>query len=119
MKVDILGFWRTYSVYLQRLLKLSDLLRQKSFFLFGPRATGKTSLIREQLSANVLIINLLRSDMFLRLSADPSLLEEIIETRPNPDTIIVILVAWSNNKSRSACSHLDDDVATVADGMRA
>jgi len=77
-------------VYLQRLLKISDLLKQKSFFLFGPRATGKTSLIREQLSANVLIINLLRSDMFLRLSADPSLLEEIIETRPNAETIIVI-----------------------------
>ena len=77
-------------MYLQRLLKISDLLKQKSFFLFGPRATGKTSLIREQLSANVLIINLLRSDMFLRLSADPSLLEEIIETRPNAETIIVI-----------------------------
>ncbi len=77
-------------MYLQRLLKISDLLKQKSFFLFGPRATGKTSLIREQLSANVLIINLLRSDMFLRLSADPSLLEEIIETRANPETIIVI-----------------------------
>ncbi|HQZ87731.1 MAG TPA: ATP-binding protein [Gammaproteobacteria bacterium] len=77
-------------MYLQRLLKISDLLKQKSFFLFGPRATGKTSLIREQLSANVLIINLLRSDMFLRLSADPSLLEEIIETRANAETIIVI-----------------------------
>ena len=77
-------------MYLQRILKIYDLLKQKSFFLFGPRATGKTSLIREQLSANVLIINLLRSDMFLRLSADPSLLEEIIETRPNAETIIVI-----------------------------
>jgi predicted AAA+ superfamily ATPase len=77
-------------VYLQRVLKLPNLLKQKSFFLFGPRATGKTSLIREQLSANVLIINLLRSDMFLRLSADPSLLEEIVDTRTNDETIVVI-----------------------------
>lgn len=77
-------------MYLQRILKLSDLLKQKSFFLFGPRATGKSSLIREQLSENVLIINLLRSDVFLRLSANPSLLEEIVDTRANDETIIVI-----------------------------
>ncbi len=77
-------------MYLQRRLKLTDLLRQKSFFLFGPRSIGKTSLIREQLSKNVLIINLLRSDIFLRLSTNPSLLEEIVETRTNDETIIVI-----------------------------
>jgi len=78
------------SVYLQRYLNLSALLKQKSFFLFGPRATGKTSLIREQLAQNVLSINLLRSDLFMRLNANPSLLEDIIETAQNKDTIIVI-----------------------------
>lgn len=76
-------------MYLRRILMLPDLLKKKSFFLFGPRATGKTSLIREQLS-NVLMINLLKSDVFLRLSADPSILEEIIAAKPNDQTLIVI-----------------------------
>ena len=58
--------------------------------MLGPRATGKTSLIREQLSQQTLVLNLLRSDLFLRLNANPSLLEEMIDTQPNKETIIVI-----------------------------
>lgn len=77
-------------MYLQRCLNLKELLKKKSFFLLGPRATGKTSLIREQLSQQTLVLNLLRSDLFLRLNANPSLLEEMIDTQPNKETIIVI-----------------------------
>ena len=33
-----------------RCLNLSDLLAKKSFFLFGPRTTGKSSLIAHQLN---------------------------------------------------------------------
>jgi hypothetical protein len=32
-----------------RLLNLPELLKKKSFFFFGPRATGKSTLIRMQL----------------------------------------------------------------------
>jgi predicted AAA+ superfamily ATPase len=77
-------------MYLQRILSLNELIKKKSFFLFGPRATGKSSLIREQLSDNVLVINLLKSDLFLRLSAEPGLLIEIIATRKDKETIVVI-----------------------------
>ena len=34
---------------IQRQLQLVPLLAKKSFFLFGPRATGKTTLVRQQL----------------------------------------------------------------------
>lgn len=77
-------------MYLQRILSLTELLNKKSFFLFGPRATGKSSLIREQLSNNALVINLLKSDLFLRLSANPGELEEIVDTRASNETIVVI-----------------------------
>jgi AAA+ ATPase superfamily predicted ATPase len=33
---------------LQRILNLPNLLSRKSFFLFGPRATGKSTLIKQQ-----------------------------------------------------------------------
>jgi uncharacterized protein len=63
----------------RRLLSLPDLLSRKSFFLFGPRATGKSFLIREQLGRDALVFDLLRSDLFLRLSAEPSSLEGLVE----------------------------------------
>lgn len=53
-----------------RLLDLEALLKKKSFFLLGPRATGKSFLVREQLGDTAVVIDLLRSDVFLRLSAD-------------------------------------------------
>ena len=38
---------RNSSVYIERVLDLPSLLQKKSHFLFGPRQTGKTSLIRD------------------------------------------------------------------------
>lgn len=61
-----------------RLLQLPRLLEQKSFFLLGPRSTGKSFLIRTQLANQALVIDLLRSDNFLRLSQRPSELEEMV-----------------------------------------
>jgi predicted AAA+ superfamily ATPase len=58
-----------------RLLKLHDLLEKKSFFLFGPRATGKTFLVRKELSQSAAVIDLLRADVFMRLCANPSEIE--------------------------------------------
>jgi predicted AAA+ superfamily ATPase len=67
-------------VAIRRLLDLAALAKKKSFFLLGPRATGKTFLIREQLGGGkATVIDLLRSDVLLRLSADPSLLESLID----------------------------------------
>lgn len=73
-----------------RVLDLPQLLAKKSYFLFGPRATGKSYLVREQLGSRALIVDLLRSDLLLRLSARPSELEDLVGTRRGPSTWVVI-----------------------------
>ncbi|MDD2941962.1 MAG: AAA family ATPase [bacterium] len=71
---------------IDRYLKVEELLLKKSHFLFGPRQTGKTWLIREQLS-RYKSYNLLQAKEFNRLNANPSLLsEEVFEG----DEIVVI-----------------------------
>ncbi len=73
---------------LKRCLNLVELLQKKSFFLFGPRATGKTTLIKRQLAKSARILDLLNSRIYLRLSSAPHDLETLIE--PDRDKIIVI-----------------------------
>lgn len=59
----------------------------KSFFLFGPRGTGKTTWLMEQVPDG-LFINLLQSEFYNRLSANPGLLRELIP--PNFGDWVVI-----------------------------
>ena len=73
---------------IHRQLQLEPLLALKSFFLFGPRATGKTTLIKQQLLKKATVIDLLDSRHFLRLSSAPHELESLIAA--NPAEIIVI-----------------------------
>lgn len=73
---------------LSRQLDLTSLLSKKSCFLFGARATGKTTLVRTQLGEKCLFINLLRSTDYTRLLADPSQLEAMIDAQKQK--IIVI-----------------------------
>ena len=77
-------------MYLQRTLNLCDLLKMKSFFLMGPRTTGKTSLIKHQLQEPLLRIDLLKSEMFLRLNSHPWELEDIINIRKPVPALVVI-----------------------------
>jgi len=77
-------------VYLQRVLDLKSLLAKKSLFLFGPRSTGKTSLIKHQLDPDSLIINLLRSNIYMHLSNRPWELEDLIAAG-NPTNNLVII----------------------------
>ena len=72
-----------------RTLNLPDLLAKKSFFLLGPRATGKTFLIHEQLGSNALVIDLLRSDLYLRLSRSPVELEGIIVAQDDCSVVVI------------------------------
>jgi predicted AAA+ superfamily ATPase len=61
----------------QRILNLPQLLSKKSFFLFGPRSVGKTTLIQQTLPG-AQIIDLLHVQTYLQLVRNPSLLEELI-----------------------------------------
>lgn len=63
---------------LKRILDLSGLLEKKSHFLFGPRATGKSFLIRQQLGDHAYVIDLLNSDVYLTLQNRPAALQEMV-----------------------------------------
>lgn len=75
-----------------RKLDLNDLLKKKSFFLLGPRATGKSFMVKDQLGSQAIILNLLNSQLYLRLSASPWELANIIQSElaKKPGSIIVI-----------------------------
>jgi predicted AAA+ superfamily ATPase len=65
----------------KRMLDLTTEASKKSLFLFGPRQTGKTFLLKKQFP-NAICYNLLQSDIFFRLSKHPELLrEELIAKR--------------------------------------
>ena len=74
---------------LERLLNLTDLLTRKSFFLFGPRATGKSTLIKRQLSETATVIDLLDSRLYLRLLGSPHDLESIIDSGNKTDIVVI------------------------------
>ncbi len=73
---------------IRRQPNLKSLLSRKSFFLFGPRATGKSTLVRQQLADSSTVIDLLDSRLFLRLSAAPHELESIINADPKEFVVI-------------------------------
>ncbi|MCM2280723.1 MAG: ATP-binding protein [Bdellovibrionaceae bacterium] len=54
--------------------------KSKSFFLFGPRGTGKTTWLRDQLKADVRI-DLLDSEVYQNLLASPARLSEFITVK--------------------------------------
>lgn len=63
---------------LDRLLDLSSDLSARSVFLFGPRQTGKTTLLRMRYPTAPRF-NLLQGDVFLRFSANPGRLRQELE----------------------------------------
>lgn len=65
-----------------RILDLKELLKKKSHFLFGPRATGKSTLIRKQLK-DACYINLLDSEIYYRLVEDPGLFRSMLPRDPS------------------------------------
>jgi len=76
----------TDSPRIERILDLPALLKKKSYFLFGPRQTGKTFLIRHSLT-NARIYDLLDTSTYLSLSRDPGRIGQ--ELTPE-DRIVVI-----------------------------
>ncbi len=72
--------------YISRRLDILKVLKQKSCFLFGPRQTGKSSLV-EHLLGKYRTYNLLETDTFLKLSRAPERLREEYTAK---DKIIII-----------------------------
>ncbi len=69
-----------------RYLDARELLKQRSCFLFGPRQTGKSTLIRHQL-ADIRTYNLLDQALYIRLSRNPALIREALA----PQTQIIVI----------------------------
>ena len=65
---------------------MNQLVRRKSHFLFGPRQTGKTSLIRQTVKADQ-TYNLLESETYLALSREPSRLRQEVK---KPGSLVVV-----------------------------
>ncbi|MBU4210245.1 AAA family ATPase [Patescibacteria group bacterium] len=62
-------------------------VKDKCFFLFGPRGTGKTTWVKTTYS-DAIYLDLLRSELFTRLISDPGRLEQYI--LPNYQGYVVI-----------------------------
>jgi predicted AAA+ superfamily ATPase len=72
-----------------RIIALEPLIKRKSLFLFGPRQTGKTFLLKKRFPA-ARFYNLLLSDVFFRLSQRPHLLrEELMSQTDHVQPIII------------------------------
>lgn len=69
-----------------RLLTLPD----KSFFLFGPRGTGKSVWLEQTLGQAPLRIDLLKSSEYLRYKRDPGLLAREVASLQDQNSWIVI-----------------------------
>ncbi len=76
----------SHQVAIDRILNLPSLLKNKSYFLFGPRQTGKSFLIRHSLQDSR-IYNLLDHATFINLTQNPGRLAQ--ELKP-ADKIVVI-----------------------------
>lgn len=71
-----------------RVLDIQKIIQRKSLFLFGPRQTGKSFYLKHHFK-NSLYYDLLKTDLFFRLTSNPSLLrEEILADRENKIIII-------------------------------
>lgn len=72
--------------WVERILNLPALLEKKSHFLFGPRQTGKTFLIRHTLK-DVRVYDLLDTSVYLALSQNPGRIAQEL----TPEERIVVI----------------------------
>lgn len=75
------------NLYIPRALIIAETLKRKSVLLLGPRRTGKSAYIKNQLNPTK-VYNLLNSVTFRNLATRPSLIRE--ELRAQQENLIVI-----------------------------
>lgn len=61
---------------------------KQSFFLFGPRGTGKSTWVKQYFT-NVLYIDLLAPEVYRPYSAKPERLREVVEAQKSGGTIVI------------------------------
>jgi predicted AAA+ superfamily ATPase len=69
-----------------------NLPQNRSFFLFGPRQTGKTTLIQELFTKKVYSINLILNDQFFKYAKQPDLLRYEVENKLNKNEIESVFI---------------------------
>lgn len=77
-------------MYIERVANIDKRLEKKSIFLFGPRQTGKSSYIKNQLSEPKLAWTLLDSELYRDLSMRPSILRNTLRAKGINDGVVVI-----------------------------
>ena len=87
-----------------RHLNARKVLGQRSCFLFGPRQTGKSTLIRQQFEG-CSVCNLLDQALFVRLSRNPALIREAL----TPETTLVVIDEMIAEKHKPADDILAGD----------
>lgn len=60
----------------------------KSFFLFGPRGTGKSTLVK-RLFTDAILIDLLEPDLYRQYRAYPERLKNLVDANPSKRTFII------------------------------
>lgn len=73
----------------KRIVNIQQLAQKKSCFLFGPRQTGKSTLLRTHFP-QAKTYNLLHADQFFQLSQRPQLIRESLGTQQIPQDPIII-----------------------------
>jgi predicted AAA+ superfamily ATPase len=71
----------------KRLIKLRN---SSSFFLFGQRGTGKSTLLATEFAATALTLSLLDSKLFLKLSRAPWELKELVLARKKEQSLVIL-----------------------------
>ena len=77
-------------MFLPRQLDLMEATAHKSYFLFGPRQTGKSMLIRETLPKGTPVYELLDHRLWMDLSADPTRMRQEIEAKNLRNALVVV-----------------------------
>lgn len=67
-----------------------SLAKDRSFFLFGQRGTGKTTILKEIFEDRALYIDLLDSKTYLKLNNAPWRLREIVLGKRNDQGVVII-----------------------------
>ena len=77
-------------MFIPRQLDLMEATAHKSCFLFGPRQTGKSMLIRETVPEGTPIYELLDHRLWMDLSADPTRMRQEIEAKNLRNKLVVV-----------------------------